>query len=135
MTLFNIQLPDWPQWRRRKRSVILVEDNADDSFLIMRALVLEGFNVVTVKTSEEAIGMLHANGKRFVMVMADIGLGQSISGWQLREVIRARWPAIITVIVTGGVTNLHNAPRGQLLLSILKDDDLQAAIRELKKLL
>lgn len=135
MNLFNIQLPDWPMWKSQKKSVILVEDNASDAILIERALLAEGFDVVTCATSEEALGVLHANGRQFVMVLADVSLGQSISGWQLRHHVQARWPSVTTVIITGAVENLRHAPRGELVFTILKCEDMQPAIRGLKQLI
>jgi ATP-dependent Lon protease len=67
----------------------------------MACLVLtqHGHRAVVAETCEQAVRYLEASP--FELVISDLGLGSGKNGWDLAEVVRARWPSTRFVLVTG----------------------------------
>lgn len=123
MTLFNLTL-DFGQWWERiagKRPpvVLVVDDDALTVALIMQAAHVAGYSVEIAKTAEEAIGILHANGRRFVVALVDVRL-PGMDGWTLRRELRAHWPHLPIVIMSGAPESFHEMPIGDRLSVMIK---------------
>jgi PAS domain S-box-containing protein len=89
--------------RQRGRSpkrILIVEDN-DDGRDFMRALLeSDGHSVDAVASMGEALVRLGAPGKRYDVLVTDIGLPDG-NGWDLVESARATQPALRIGVVTG----------------------------------
>lgn len=129
---FNIQfdLGTWPFFKRKRSVVLIVEDDAETSLLISRAAEREGLEVEVATTAEEALGILHRNGRNFVIVVVDVNL-PSMSGWQLRGRLRDAWPGLRVVVMSGATESFHDMPRGDRLSVFLKSSDFGNLFRGL----
>ena len=89
--------------RQRGRSpkrILIVEDN-DDGRDFMRALLeSDGHSVDAVSNMRDALVRLGAPGKRYDVLVTDIGLPDG-NGWDLVESARATQPALRIGVVTG----------------------------------
>lgn len=73
------------RWRRRRRAVLLVEDDAEVRELLASALRREGHSVTTAADAEEALAMLERmerDGPGFQVLVADVFL-PGVSGFAL----------------------------------------------------
>lgn len=131
---FNITLPsDWLDWFRRKKVVLVIEDDANTAKLIRRGAESEGFSVVVAESGEEALGILTTNGKRFVLVLLDVRLpGQD--GWELRRKLIDHWPDILVCMMSGDRHYLSEFPNGDATLVLEKTVSYHKVFRELKRM-
>lgn len=118
---FHFDLGQWsfPLFRRKPRCVLVVEDDVSTALLIRRAAEAEGFVFEIATTAEEAIGILHANGRRFVLAMIDVNL-PSMDGWELRQRLTDLWPKLSIVVMSGAPESFENMPIGQRLSVLIK---------------
>lgn len=77
-------------WRRRQ-TVLVVEDEGATVGLIERSAKAEGFEVLHADSAEQAEGALLKNGRKFALVMLDIGLPGKC-GWALRRELLDQFP-------------------------------------------
>ena len=121
MTLFNFtfDLGKWSWFHPKAKVVLVVEDDADTVEMIRRSAEMLGFQVAAASTAEEAIGILHSNGRRFVLTMIDVKL-PSIDGWELRRLLHATWPDLPIVVMSGSVESFQDMPRGEKLSVLIK---------------
>jgi signal transduction histidine kinase len=82
------------------RSILLVDDNTVLLSLIGDELLHAGFNVVTANDTETAMSMT-AQLRETDAVITDLSLGNSASGLDLAEKIRAKIPNIQIIGMTG----------------------------------
>lgn len=118
---FHFDFGSWsiPFFRRKPKTLLLVEDNPLTIRLIQRAGEDAGLIVESTLTAEEAIGVLHANGKRFVCVLIDVGL-PLMNGWELRQRILDSWPNLEVVIMSSAPEAFFNMPIGVRLSVLIK---------------
>lgn len=121
-------------FRRRKNTILLVEDEANDVELIRRAAEFEGYALVVAETAEQAIGILHENGKKFVLAIVDVGLPR-MDGWTFRQIAAERWPAMRIWMISGSEMAFQGLPQGVPVTLLWKSADYHAVFRELKKML
>ena len=117
---------------RRKNTVLLVEDNANDIELIRVAAEDEGFAVVVAETAEQAVGILHENGKKFILALVDVSLPR-MSGWHFYEVVRVRWPKLRIWMMSGSENAFEGLPKGIPVTLLWKSSNYHPVFRELKK--
>lgn len=85
---------------RPPRRILVVDD--EPALVRMAALLLEreGHATATAQSGEEAIRLIEAE-PTFDVVVTDLGMGAGMSGWDLAEAVRERWPSVRVVLATG----------------------------------
>jgi DNA-binding NtrC family response regulator len=86
----------------KKRSVLVVDDEA--SVLVTYKLILEqqGYDVVAAPTSKLAIEAV--NSRNFDLVLCDFSLEQQHSGFEVIDAARKKDPNVPCVLLTGYAT-------------------------------
>ncbi len=82
-------------------TALVVEDDADQRFLVAALLEETGFAVVECESAEAAMAVLENVGDRVSMIFSDIRLPGTLDGVDLAQVVQDRFPEI-TMIVTSG---------------------------------
>ena len=117
------------------RRILLVEDDPMVRDVTVGALRAQGMVVTEAADGREALAFLDARGA-FDLVISDLILPGGMSGLDVREQVRARWPACRVLLMTGYSYN-EFARRGvdpssvELLRKPFTRDDLLAAIADL----
>ncbi len=83
----------------RPLEILAVDDEPLLCRMIGAMLKPAGHVVTTATSAEEATELLAA--RRFDLVITDVGLGEGMSGWDLADRIRVRWPATRIALATG----------------------------------
>lgn len=84
---------------RRSIRVLVVEDEEQLARMASLVLTQRGHRATVAESGDEALARLE--DERFDLVISDLGLGPGRNGWDLAEVVRARWPGTRFVLVTG----------------------------------
>ncbi len=79
--------------------ILVVDDEEEVREILAEALEDFGYAVVTAASGEEALPML-GNGRDIEMVITDVRM-PGMSGLQLAEEIRHRWPTVKVVLISG----------------------------------
>jgi two-component system, response regulator PdtaR len=87
-------------------SVLIVEDDILTNEYLEFILQQAGYEVVSATSADEATALLEDRDDVQIIV-TDINLPGTMNGLKLAAAVRARWPAINIIIVTG-----YGAPRG-----------------------
>lgn len=82
-----------------KAAILVVEDDEDVRDTISGMLRDSGFQVQTAGTGLEALALI--DERRFDMLVADIRLPGGISGLEMTQCARARWPALKCLFISG----------------------------------
>jgi CheY-like chemotaxis protein len=82
------------------RRVLAVDDEPKLTAMIAMMLTPQGHKVVQAASAEAALRLLDENGP-FDLVISDVSMGSGMSGWDLAERIRARWPGLALALSTG----------------------------------
>ena len=82
----------------RRIRILVVEDEEQLARMAGLVLTQRGHQVVVAGGVDEALEHL---GKKFDLVISDLGLGPGKNGWDLAEAVRKRWPGTRIVLVTG----------------------------------
>jgi signal transduction histidine kinase len=84
-------------------AILIVDDDAGIALLERRALARGGYAVETASTPEEAVARLGPAGReaRFDLVVLDYQLGGPGTGLDLYRRLRADWPDLPAILVTG----------------------------------
>ena len=82
-----------------ERRILLVEDNETVGRFAVSALTELGQNVVWAPHAAAALDLL-INGEQFDLVFSDVVM-PGISGIELAQTIRARWPALPVILTSG----------------------------------
>ncbi|HET7188955.1 MAG TPA: response regulator, partial [Gemmatimonadaceae bacterium] len=80
--------------------VLLAEDDAAVRHGVRRMLDAAGYDVVEVADGAKAKATLDAAGGSFALLLSDIAM-PSVDGRQLAHQVRARWPALPIVLMSG----------------------------------
>ena len=89
-----------PQRGRAPKRILVVEDNNDGRDFMRALLESDGHSVDAVANMHDALARLGAPGKRYDVMVTDIGLPDG-NGWDLVESARAMQPALRIGVVTG----------------------------------
>lgn len=119
MTLFNIQLPNWPWVAKRPKCLLLVEDNASDAFLIQAALKHLKWGCDIANSAEMAEGLLFST--LYQVALVDMRLPGK-PGWTLLSEIIQMHPKVFTVAMAGEPSDLAHLPHGVFGSFIIKPD-------------
>jgi PAS domain S-box-containing protein len=87
--------------------VLAVDDRPEITMLLEETLVLEGHDVVVASTGEDALEELERAD--FDVLVSDIGLGSGMTGWELVDRVRARWPQVRLILATGWGAQVDDA--------------------------
>jgi DNA-binding NtrC family response regulator len=85
-----------------RRTALVVEDDADQRFLVATLIEETGLEVIECASAEAALAVLERTGDRIALVFSDIRLSGRLDGVDLAQVVKRRFPAI-RMIVTSGV--------------------------------
>jgi DNA-binding NtrC family response regulator len=132
INIFKVDKWQLPGFSKKKPTVLIVEDSTDDVAIISRAAVAEGISVVTERTAEGALGVLHKNGKDYIAVFVDVGLPYK-DGWTLALEINQHWPALTVCVMSGAAERLGPPTRGRMYDVLWKDSNFYEVFRQLKR--
>jgi PAS domain S-box-containing protein len=79
--------------------ILVVDDLPELARAMARVLRIEGHEVETTTTAEEALEYLAATPVD--LVISDLGLGEGMNGWQLAEAVRSHFPRARFALATG----------------------------------
>jgi len=82
-----------------KASILIVEDDSGIAHLERRVLERVGYSATIASTAEEALDRL--GRERFDLVLLDYQLGGPVSGLDVYQRLRDRWPDLPAILVTG----------------------------------
>ena len=88
-----------PVLAQHTRRILVVDDEEEVRDILAEALEDFGYAVLTAASGEEALSMLAADGG-VDMVITDVRM-PGISGLELAEEIRRRWPEMKVVLISG----------------------------------
>lgn len=86
--------------RRNERTVLVVDDDGDNRYLLSCALRHADFVVHEAVDAHEALRLLRSQIS-FDVVVTDVQMPGEIDGGLLAETIRVTHPAIVVVVVSG----------------------------------
>lgn len=89
--------------------VLLVEDNDDIGVTMQQVLKSLGGTVTYVSSADEAMRELARDASRFDLVVSDVAMPGSITGIELAQCCRRRWPQLGIVLMTGYTSELQAA--------------------------
>jgi CheY-like chemotaxis protein len=96
--------------------VLVVEDEIFVRFDVAACLEDAGYDVVEAATGEEAIALCNA-GTSIDMVITDINLGGSASGWDVAERCRTVLPDVPVVYTSGKSIDPERCVAGSIFMS------------------
>lgn len=115
--------------RKAAPLILVVEDEPLVRMDITLAMVDAGFSVIEVPDAEQALELLETRGS-IGLVFTDVELAGALSGFDLADAVKERWPHI-PVLVTSG----RAAPREDIADSfIAKPYDTRAVISQARAL-
>jgi CheY-like chemotaxis protein len=80
--------------------VLAVDDEPKLTAMIDMMLRPQGHQVVQATSAEAALQLLQESGP-FDLLISDVSMGSRMSGWDLAERVRARWPGVAVALSTG----------------------------------
>jgi len=83
----------------RPHRILAVDDQPVLARMIALMLEPRGHRVVTALSADEALA--HLAAEPFDLVITDFGLGAGLTGLELAERVKQRWPAVRVVLATG----------------------------------
>ncbi|MFT3694881.1 MAG: PAS domain S-box protein [Kofleriaceae bacterium] len=89
-----------PVTERRANKIVLVDDRADVRNALVNALTDSGLEVHSAGSAAEALAILERLGGSVDVVLSDVAMPER-SGVELAGDIRARWPALPVVLMSG----------------------------------
>jgi PAS domain S-box-containing protein len=106
--------------RTRDASILLVEDDASVRRLLAILLESAGYRVTAAADGAEALAITDASPRRFDLLLSDYVM-PGVSGLELANGLRARWPDLHVVLMTGHAeipgASVAELPRGAELLA------------------
>src|SRR5919197_4655464 len=89
------------QAQRKRRAVLVVEDDAELRHLTATLLEDEQMDAIECESAEAALATLLIGGREIAMVFADVRLPGAMDGIDLAREVKLRWP-LLPVILTSG---------------------------------
>ena len=115
-----------------RKTVLILEDEVPFRQLIAEALSYEGFAVIEAGTGDEALHIL-LGSPPLDLALIDVRVPGSIDGLDLARRIRAEWPQLKVVLMSGYLKDMAKAEVADAFLG--KPFPLQAVIDCVKRLL
>jgi CheY-like chemotaxis protein len=85
--------------------ILVIEDNAAVREVIALMLVSSGHAVVTARCGRDALARLEA-GETVDLVLTDLAMPE-MSGWEVVQTVRSRWPTVRIGLITGAPLSLQ----------------------------
>jgi PAS domain S-box-containing protein len=95
----------------RPLRILAVDDEPALAKMVELMLGWQGHAISLANSGEAAVARL-AN-EQFDLVISDLGLGTGMSGWELADQVRARWPGTRLVLATGWAAEIDPAEAAQ----------------------
>jgi CheY-like chemotaxis protein len=93
------------QTQQPRRSVLIVEDDADLRRVTAALLEDEQLDTIECETAEAALAVMLIGGRHVALILADIRLGGVMDGIDLAHEVRVRWPLLPVVLTSGHPLN------------------------------
>ena len=87
-------------------AVLVVEDETDVLEIVQDALERRGLSVSTARNDRDAYSLLEQEPKTFHMLIADINLGEGVTGFDVARHARRLNPDLKVVYITGHAAHL-----------------------------
>jgi DNA-binding response OmpR family regulator len=87
-------------------SVLVVEDESDVLEIVQDALQRRGLDVRTARTDRDAYSLLDGEARSFGLLIADINLGEGVTGFDVARHARLLNPDLKVVYITGHAAHL-----------------------------
>jgi signal transduction histidine kinase/CheY-like chemotaxis protein len=84
----------------RARRVLAVDDEPKLRNMVALMLRPEGHHVTQAASAEDALVVMEREGP-FDLLLSDISMGPGMSGWELADRVRERWPGTAVVLASG----------------------------------
>jgi len=120
---------------RADMTVLAVEDNRKVRQVVVRQLKGIGYRVLEAENAKAAVELLE-RGERIDLVFTDVVMPGEMSGGDLAQAVRSRWPGVKVLLTSGFPQGLLEAsgkvPEGISLLSKpYRKDDLVRAVHDI----
>jgi two-component system, cell cycle response regulator CpdR len=86
--------------------VLVVEDEADVLEIVQDALQRKGVRVRTAASDRQALSVLEGEARSFQMLIADINLGEGVTGFDVARHARQLNPDLKVIYITGHAAHL-----------------------------
>ncbi len=103
--------------------ILVVEDDADVRNVATSTLEALGFTVQEAQSGDEALLFLEAD-QSTALILSDVNMPGSLTGIDLGNIIRKRWPRLAVILTTGYVEENQNLEGFELLLKPYRRADL-----------
>jgi DNA-binding NtrC family response regulator len=87
--------------QRKRRAVLIVEDDADLRSLTAALLEDEQLDIIECESAEAALAVMLIGGRNVAMVFADVRLRGVMDGIDLARELKVRWPHLSVVLTSG----------------------------------
>lgn len=90
------------------RTILIVEDDVLIRLMIADDLMANGYQIIQAATADEAMEVLQSSA-RLDLVLTDIRMPGSMDGLALAAKVRAQWPDLKVVILSGDLPAMPSA--------------------------
>jgi DNA-binding NtrC family response regulator len=85
----------------KRRTVLIVEDDADLRSLTAMLLEDEQLETIECESAEAALAIMLLRGRNIAMIFADVRLPGAMDGVDLAWEVKLRWPLLPVVLTSG----------------------------------
>src|SRR5436190_18252529 len=85
----------------KRRTVLIVEDDAELRSLTAALLEDEQLETIECESAEAALAVMLMGGREVAMIFADVRLGGVMDGIDLAREVKMRWPYLSVVLTSG----------------------------------
>lgn len=125
----SIMVEDTPVERQR---VLVVEDDCDVRQLIVSLFESLGYSVTNSENADFAHSLLERNSE-FDVIVCDVNMPGSLNGVELARTVRARWPSIQVLLMSGDPSPPDEMSDFNFLAKPFELANLAAKVREMLK--
>lgn len=86
---------------RGTESILAVDDSEELRELVAQQMKSLGYRVTLAASGDEALTILEGGASRFDIVLSDIMMPGTLDGVALAKIVRARWPHLGVLLVSG----------------------------------
>jgi DNA-binding NtrC family response regulator len=89
------------QARSKRRTVLIVEDDAELRSLTAAMLEDEQLETIECESAEAALAIMLIGGREVAMIFADVRLRGVMDGVDLAREVKRRWPSLPVILTSG----------------------------------